>query len=131
MKDDLSPQNPIISKSSEEIIFKYVQKKTSVQLSSIDCFSFFIKAFPLRTCLSFSDPLAQDWPVSSLKPVGANIHPQVWPLCSWGSSRDSLLPRACVLGSVVLLFVAVSWRLKKKHCAHKNKVRIAISNFEL
>lgn len=42
MKDDLSPQNPIISKSSEEIIFKYVQKKTSVQLSSMDCFSFFL-----------------------------------------------------------------------------------------
>lgn len=41
MKDNLFPPNPIISKSSEEIIFKYVQKKTSVQLSSIECFNFF------------------------------------------------------------------------------------------
>lgn len=78
------PPNPIISKSSEEIIFKYVQNKTSVQLSSTECFNFFTKAFPLRTCLSFSDPFAQDWPVSSLKPVDANIHPLVWPLCSAG-----------------------------------------------
>lgn len=57
MKDNLFPPNPIISKSSEEIIFKYVQKKTSVQLSSIECFNFFTKAFPLRTCFHSLTPL--------------------------------------------------------------------------